>query len=117
MEDRRMTVKKKFANSGISVASVDTVLHDDLKLRKVSGSWVPRMLTNEKKASRVTTYQARISRDKGMNSVFFSSIVTMDETRMPMFNPETKLQSAQLNDIDSPHRKISGFRQVLRKSL
>ena len=48
MEDPRLTVKNKLANTGISVGSVDTVLHDDLKLRKVSGRWVPRWLTNKK---------------------------------------------------------------------
>jgi hypothetical protein len=36
MEDRRLTVKKIFANADIFVGSVDTVLHDDLKFRKVS---------------------------------------------------------------------------------
>ena len=34
MEDRRLTVKQIAANAGISVGSVDTILHDDLKMRK-----------------------------------------------------------------------------------
>ena len=55
---RRLSVKKKFPIAGISVGSVDTVLHDEMKLRKVSGRWVQRKLTDEKKASRDTTYQA-----------------------------------------------------------
>ena len=53
MEDRRLTVKQMAANAGISVGSLDTILHDDLKMRKVSARWVPRMLTDENKASRV----------------------------------------------------------------
>ena len=36
MEDRRLTVRQIAANASISVGSVDTILHDDLKLRKVS---------------------------------------------------------------------------------
>ena len=36
MEDHRLTVRQIAANAGISVGSVDTILHDDLKLRKVS---------------------------------------------------------------------------------
>jgi len=36
MEDRRLTVKQIAANAGISVGSVDTILNDDLKMRKVS---------------------------------------------------------------------------------
>jgi len=105
MEDRRLTVKQIAASAGISVGSVDIILHDNLKMRKVSARWVPRMLTDENKASRVAMCQAMLSRDKGMNSAFFSLIVTMDETRMPMFNLETKRQSAQWKHADSPPPK------------
>ena len=47
-----------------------------------------------------------LSRDKGVNSAYFSSIVTMNETLMPMFNPETKRQSAQwkYNDTTPPKK-------------
>ena len=105
MEDRRLSVRQIAANAGISLGSVDTILHDDLKMRKFSARCVARMLTDEKKASRVAMCQAMLSYDKGMNSVFFSSIVTMDETWVPMFNPETKRQSAQWKHTDSPPPK------------
>ena len=80
MEDRRLTVKQIAVNAGISVGSVDTILHDNLKIWKVSARWVPRMLTDENKASGVAVCRAMLSCDKGMNSAFFSSVVTMDET-------------------------------------
>jgi len=63
------------------------------------------MLNDENKASRVAMFQAMLSRDKGMNSAFFSSFVTMDETWMLMFNPEIKRQSAQWKHTDSPPPK------------
>jgi len=48
-----------------------------------------------------------LSHDKGMNSAFFLSIVTMDEIWMPMFNPETKWKSAQWTHTDSlPPKKF-----------
>ena len=72
---------------------------------KVPARLVPRMLTDENKASRVAVCQAMLSRDKGMNSAFFSSIVMTDETWMPMFNPETKRQSAEWKHTDSPPPK------------
>ena len=107
MEHCRLTVKQIAANASICVGSVDTILHDDLKMREVSVRWVPRMLTNESKASCVTMCQAMLSRDKGVNSAFFSSIVTMDETWMPMFNPETKWKSTQWKHTDSlPPKKF-----------
>jgi len=52
MEDRRLTVKQIAANAGISVGSVDTILHEDLKVLEVSAKWLPRKLIDEK-ASRV----------------------------------------------------------------
>jgi len=105
MEDRCLTVEQIVANASISTRSVDTILHDDLKMRKVFARWVPEMLTNENKASRFTVCQAILSRHKGINSSFFSSIVTTDETWMPMFNPENKWQSAQWKHTDSPPLK------------
>ena len=105
MEDRSLTVKQIAANASISIGSVDTILHDDLKMRKVSVRWVLQMLTNENKASPVAMCHAMLSLDKGMNSAFFSSIVTMDETWMPMFNPEIKQHSAQWKHTDSPPLK------------
>jgi len=105
MQDRRLTVKQIAANADISVGSVYTILHDDLKMRKVYARRVPRTLTDENEASRVVMCQAMLSHDKGMNSAFFSSGVTMDEIWMPMFNPETKQQSAQWKHTDSPPPK------------
>jgi len=42
MEDRRLTVRQIAANASISIGSVDTILPDDLKLRKDYARWVPR---------------------------------------------------------------------------
>jgi len=42
MEDRHLTVRQTAANAGISTGSVDTMLPDDLKLRKDYARWVPR---------------------------------------------------------------------------
>ena len=39
MEECRLTVKQIAASAGISVGSVDTILHDDLKMQKVSARW------------------------------------------------------------------------------
>ena len=57
-------MKQVAANAGISIGSVDTILHDDLKMQKVSVRWVPRMLTDENKASYVAMCQVVLSRDK-----------------------------------------------------
>lgn len=100
-----MSVENVASKVGISVGSVHTILREDLKMSKVSSRWVPRMLADDHKAARVAISQAILTRDEGMNGTFFSSIVTMDETWMPFFNPETKRQSAQWKHTDSPPPK------------
>jgi len=67
------------------------------------------MLTDKNKATRIAMSQAMLSRDKGMNSAFFSSVVTMDETCMLIFNPETKQQLAHWKL--TANEEISGYRQ------
>ena len=41
VKGRRLTVKQIAANASISIGSVDTILYDNLKMRKVSARWVP----------------------------------------------------------------------------
>ena len=115
MEDRRLAVKQIAANAGISVGSVDTIVHDDLKMRKVSARRVPRMLTDENNASRVAMCQAMLSRDKGMNNAFFSSIVTMDETWMPYSILKPNGNRLNGSTPTHRHRRIFGLPPVLRK--
>ena len=110
MEDHRFTVKQIAANASISIGSVDTILHDDLKMRKVSVRWVLQILTDENKASCVAMCQAMLSRDKGMISAFFSSVVAMDETWMPVFNPDTAIGSMEAHRLTATE-EISGYRQ------
>ena len=47
MADCRLTVKYLAAKVGISATSVETILHQHLKLNKVSARWVPRMFFSE----------------------------------------------------------------------
>ncbi|PNF19239.1 hypothetical protein B7P43_G08215 [Cryptotermes secundus] len=74
LEDRRLSVENIASKVGISVGSVHTILHEDLRMRKVSSRWVPRILEDDHKAARMAICQAMLTRDEGMNGTFFSSI-------------------------------------------
>ncbi|PNF24517.1 hypothetical protein B7P43_G06314 [Cryptotermes secundus] len=106
-----LSVENIASKVGISVGSVHTILHEDLRMRKVSSRWVPRMLADDHKAVCMEICQAMLTCDEGMNGTFFSSIVTMDETWMPFFNPETKRQSAQWKHTLRATKKNSGKHQ------
>ena len=47
--DRNMSVEDMAAETGLSVGTVSTILHDDLKLSKKSARWVPCLLTAAQK--------------------------------------------------------------------
>ena len=52
-EDARYTVQEIEELSGIHSSSVLKILHERLGLRKISTRWVPHLLTDEQKQSRV----------------------------------------------------------------
>lgn len=102
MGNRRVSVAWLAAHVGISKGSIGTILHDRLGLSKVSARWVPKMLTPEQKATRVTTSQEVLDLMASDMDGFMARIVTQDETWVPHFDPETKEESKQWKHRDSP---------------
>ena len=58
LEDRRLSVENIAPKVGISVGSVHKILHEDLRMRKVSSGWVPRILADDHKAARMAMMKA-----------------------------------------------------------
>ncbi|PNF14554.1 hypothetical protein B7P43_G14959 [Cryptotermes secundus] len=61
LEDRQLSVENIVSKVGISVGSVHTILHEDLRMRKVSSRWVPRMLADDHKTARVAICLAMLT--------------------------------------------------------
>ena len=101
MQDRRITVNEITAAMGISHGTAHTILHEKLNMNKVSARWVPRQLTLQHKNNRLDMCASLLTR-QGQDTNFISKIVTMDESWFPLFNPETKRQSAQWKHLTSP---------------
>ena len=80
---------------GIRFGAVQTILTDILGMSKVSTRWVPRMLTDDQKLSRLDISRYLLSRP----------IVTQDEIWVHQFEPESKMQSMQWKHPGSPPRK------------
>lgn len=101
--NRRVTLAEIAQSLKISSERVHKILHQDLQLKKISARWVPRLLTADQKATRVRT-----SRD-GLNLIhrdpddFWRRLITVDETWVHHFTPETKEASKQwLGKGDNP---------------
>jgi histone-lysine N-methyltransferase SETMAR len=95
LEDRRVKVREIEEATGISHGSVVSILHDQLCMRKLSARWVPRLLTVDHKRNRVTDSKACLAMLNKDKKDFFRRLVTVDETWIHHYTPETKEQSKQ----------------------
>ena len=102
MNDRRLTVRYLAAAVGIGINSVDTILHQYLRLSKVSARLVPRMLNSEQKIARMDISETLLEKFTANPEVFLACLVTQDETWVPHYDPETKHESVQWKHTSSP---------------
>ncbi|KAF2361578.1 hypothetical protein FHG87_007660 [Trinorchestia longiramus] len=59
LEDHRVSVEDIVSNVDISMGSAHTILYEDLKRRKVSSKWIPRILTVDNKVLRAVELLSR----------------------------------------------------------
>jgi hypothetical protein len=91
--NRRITVLELLQEVGISVGSVEESLHNELKVSRVSASWVPRLLSPEHRERRLVAVTQLLQRYEREGAEFVDSIVTCDETWVHYFTPESKTAS------------------------
>lgn len=93
LQDRRSTIREISEAVGLNVFTVHQIIHDELDMRKLTARWVPRLLNQEQKTKRFEMSRALLERVDREGEQFFSRLITMDESWLPYFMPETKLQS------------------------
>ena len=77
--NRRLTVRERADDCGISVGSCDAILTDDLHTKRVCAKFVPRLLTEDLREQRQTI--ARDLFERSCKDVqFLKNIVTGDES-------------------------------------
>jgi len=87
---------------------VETIIHDRLKMSKVSARCVPRKLTDYDHARRVTTSQEIVDAFESDPVKFVQQIVTGDEMWVRHWDPVSKVESVQWRHASSPPpRKFS----------
>ncbi|CAH1968572.1 unnamed protein product [Acanthoscelides obtectus] len=74
--------------------SIQKILHEELRVRKLVSRWIPHLLTEEQKAARVNWCQKTLDRFDFGNSKNLYSIVGGDESWIYCYEPENKRQSA-----------------------
>ncbi|CAH1955779.1 unnamed protein product [Acanthoscelides obtectus] len=94
MEDRHVTYREIKASLKISKTSIQKMLHEELRVRKLVSRWIPHLLTEEQKAARFNWCQKTLDRFNFGKSKNVYSTVSGDESCIYCYEPENKRQSA-----------------------
>lgn len=95
LADRRTKVREVAKAVGVSTGTAINILHDKLAMKKLSARWVPRLLTVDNKRIRMLTSKQCLEQFKRNSKEFLRRVVTVDETWIHLYTPETKEQSKQ----------------------
>ena len=95
MEDRHVTIREIAQTMDISSSTAHEILHNRLQLNKLSARWVPCLLEPELKHNRVEACRELLEISDQYGKGFWQRTITVDETWIPYFNPETKDQSKE----------------------
>jgi histone-lysine N-methyltransferase SETMAR len=104
-KDRRITVSTLSHETGLSIGSIHTIVHDHLGYRKICAQWVPKLLSEEQRDNRAGMSLMHLERYVKEGEGFLDMIVAGDETWCPHFQPETKKRSMQWKHANSPPPK------------
>jgi len=80
---------------GISKERVGYILHEELDMRKLCARWVPRLLTADQKRTRMKISEQCLEHFNKNRTDFVHRFITMDETWIHHYTPESKQQSNQ----------------------
>jgi len=101
----RLKIREIAEKVGMSKDRVGHILHEILGMRKLSARWVPRLLTPDNKRNRETTSEQCLTLFKRNPKEFLRRFVTVDETWIHWYTPETKEQSKQWTSPGEPAPK------------
>ena len=94
-KDRQITIRELVLSTGISYGTLNTVIRDQLHMRKLCCRWVPHQLKQQHLDSRIEFSRFMLEKFDGGDSEYVSNIVTGDETWIHFYDPESKQQSMQ----------------------
>ena len=116
MKDRRLTVKFIGETLKISPSCVWSITTNYLCMKKVAARWVPKLLTEEQKAERMRLSRQTLRIYEANEEEFLARFVTMDETWVHYFDPETNKNCRWSGSIQVllPQRRHGGQRQQER---
>eukprot|EP00096_Caligus_rogercresseyi_P015552 TRINITY_DN79_c0_g1_i9.p1 TRINITY_DN79_c0_g1~~TRINITY_DN79_c0_g1_i9.p1 ORF type:complete len:174 (-),score=1.84 TRINITY_DN79_c0_g1_i9:515-1036(-) len=101
----------------ISKERVGHLMHEYLDMQKLCATWVPRELTIDQKEQRIDDSEQCLKLFNRNQSEFLRRYVTMDETWLHHFTPESNRQSAEWTAYDEPNPKRGKTQQSAGKVM
>jgi len=95
LDDGQILAKSIAEQLGISPERVGSTIHEDLDMRKLSAKWVLKCLKADQKHQRCQSPEQLLEFFWHDPNDFLSQLVTMDETWLYHYDPETKQQSIE----------------------
>ncbi|KFM74607.1 Jerky protein, partial [Stegodyphus mimosarum] len=78
--NQRTTALERVEEISMSIGSMNTILHERLRYRKVCAQWAPKHLTEEQKIHHMSVSMQHLMWYHKMGNQFFSKITATDET-------------------------------------
>jgi histone-lysine N-methyltransferase SETMAR len=100
---RRITVLELSQEVGISVGSVEEILHNGMVGSKESARRVPRLLTTEHRERCLVAVSQLLQQHERDRAECLDSVVASDETWVHYFTPDSKRAGKQRKNALSPH--------------
>jgi len=105
LEDHRILANSIPEQLGISVEQVESIIHEDLDMRKLSAKWVLKCLNADQKRQWCQSSEQLLEFFRRDPNDFLSRLVTTDETWLYHYDRETNQQSMEWRHTGSPHSK------------
>lgn len=103
LKNRRLTIRDLAESVNISIGPVQSILKDELKLKRVKARLVPKTLNFLEKENRINICKTMLSDYQGV----MNRIITGDETWIYAYDPETTDQSSEYRAKGEPRPRRS----------
>ena len=103
-QDRRVSIETISAQFDVSVGTVNTIIPDELKMRKICAKFVPKVFREDQK-ERCCHDSREMVELINSDPAVLDALVTCDESWIYCYDPETKRQSSQWKHAGSPRPK------------
>ena len=115
-KDRCASIETISAQFDVSMGTVHTIIHEELKMRKICVKFVPRVLREDQKERHCHDSREMVELINSYPAVL-DALVTCDESWIYYYDPETKRQSSQWKHAGSPRPKKARQSKYTHKHL